>query len=116
MDRGHQVQDQAGRVARDSRPVRVVNAAWEHAENVARERCIRLVTAGFKLSRNDRLVVRGAHFLVALGPVQAAPAPGWGAAFSQLDSSPPKAEAAEPEIGIQPERTQPEPQQAELFA
>lgn len=101
--------------ARDLRPVRVVGAAWEHAESVARERCTRLVTAGFKLSRNDRLVVRGAHFLVSLGPMQTAPAPGWEAAFSQLDSSP-KAEAAEPESGIQPERKQPEPRQAELFA
>jgi hypothetical protein len=70
----------------DSRPVQTPPHAWIHAENVAHERCARLTAAGFTLSRHDRRVVRGAHFLVGLGPVGGMKASDWKVAFASLSS------------------------------
>ena len=70
----------------DRRPVRTPADAWVQADVVAHERCARLTAAGFTLSRNDRRVVRGAHFLVGLGPVAGTKACDWKAAFASLSS------------------------------
>ena len=70
----------------DFRPVQTSLAAWIHADGVARERCARLTAAGFTLSRHDRRVVRGAHFLVGLGPVAGMKTSDWKAAFAPLCS------------------------------
>jgi putative DNA methylase len=70
----------------DCRPVQTPPDAWIYAEGVAHERCARLTAAGFTLSRHDRRVVRGAHFLVGLGPVAGMMASDWKAAFISLSS------------------------------
>jgi len=70
--------------ADDARPQRSVDEAWTVGERAARARCARLTSAGLSLSLHDRLVVRGAQFLVALGPVPTAPAGGWSAAYARL--------------------------------
>ena len=101
--------------ASDSRSVQTCGLAWEQAERIARERCARLVTAGFQLSRNDRLVVRGAHFLAALGPLDAEPRGGWSAAFAPLSSGiEDRADLALP--SVTKAHAAPSVQQAELFA
>lgn len=101
--------------ASDSRPVQTCGLAWEQAERIAHERCALLATAGFQLSRNDRLVVRGAHFLAALGPLDAEPRGGWSAAFAPLSSG-----IEDPAGCTLPSVTKvhvtPSVQQAELFA
>ena len=83
----------------DSRSVQAPSAAWKHAERVARERCARLTAANFTLSRHDRRVVRGAHFLVGMGPVAGMKASDWKDAFAPLSSdAEPTAESAIPAI------------------
>jgi putative DNA methylase len=72
--------------ANDPRPTRAPQAAWEHAEVVANNRCARLTAAGFALSLHDRRVVRGAHFLVALGPDTDLTPNSWQAAFAPLST------------------------------
>jgi putative DNA methylase len=72
--------------ADDPRPAMMPEAAWVYAERVALERCTRLSAAGFTLSRNDRRVVRGAHFLVGLGPIVTMTANEWSAALAPLSS------------------------------
>ena len=61
----------------DSRPTLKTEEAWTRAEQIARERCARLSAAGFNLSRHDRRVVRGAHFLSSLGPIAQMTAREW---------------------------------------
>jgi putative DNA methylase len=70
----------------DLRPMQTPPDAWIYAERVAQERCARLTAAGFTLSRHDRRVVRGAHFLVGLGPAAGMTASDWKAAFALLSS------------------------------
>ena len=70
----------------DCRAVQSSPDAWIHAESVAHARCARLTAAGFTLSRHDRRVVRGAHFLVGLGPVAGMKGSDWKAAFASLSS------------------------------
>lgn len=71
--------------ANDSRPAQIPKNAWLEADRIARERCARLEAAGFKLSRNDRQVVRNAHFLVSSGPVVHTGAREWNDAFSAAE-------------------------------
>jgi len=56
--------------ATDPRAVRTAAEAWVCADEVSAQRCARLEAAGFALSKHDRVVVRCAQVLVALGPVE----------------------------------------------
>jgi putative DNA methylase len=67
--------------ADDRRLAQIPKIAWIQADRISRERCARLEAAGFKLSRNDRQVVRYAHFLASLGPVVQTNAWEWKAAL-----------------------------------
>ena len=101
--------------ARDARPVRAAELAWTQAERVARERCARLTTAGFTLSRHDRLVVRGAHFLVALGPLPNPTLMDWKTALAPLQTDPDEPS----EVALPPSASEHEPPltaQIEMFA
>jgi len=100
--------------ANDPRPTRAPQAAWEHAEVVASNRCARLGAAGFALSRHDRRVVRGAQFLVALGPKPDLNSEAWKAAFDPLSTD---TKTAEPEILAAPHAAeQIKAENLELFA
>jgi putative DNA methylase len=99
----------------DPRPVLQIQPAWEKAERIAGERCARLSAAGFRLSRHDRRVVRGAQFLTALGPLTDACAMDWRTALAPIETEPEQpSESAlrEPASALKPRPTG----QIELFA
>lgn len=92
----------------DARPRCSVREAWALGEHEAARRCARLESAGLVLSKHDRLVARGARFLVALGALDAEPEGGWAAAFSQLTTDAPISRPSEEastrtaEVGLAP--------------
>ena len=99
----------------DLRPTLTTREAWTRAEQIAGERCARLCAAGFNLSRHDRRVVRGAHFLARLGPVSQMSAREWDDAFAALASD----TMPTPEVSdapIIPNLPMDKPEHLELFA
>ena len=99
----------------DLRPTLTTEEAWTRAEQIARERCMRLCAAGFNLSRHDRRVVRGAHFLACLGPAVQMSAREWEDALGALasDAAPASEMSVAPAIPNRPTDT---PEHLELFA
>lgn len=78
----------------DPRPVRPAAEAWIRADEVSAQRCARLEGAGFALSKGDRVVVRCAQVLVALGPVDGMPESLWSDGAVRGSHPPPTQAAA----------------------
>jgi putative DNA methylase len=99
----------------DLRPTLTTQMAWKRAEHIAGERCARLCAAGFNLSRHDRRVVRGAHFLASLGPIGQMDATEWKRALSALatDATMTSEHVIAPAFPRRPTDT---PENLELFA